>query len=254
MSALFAGMVGGLYSAGVVGVHRLNVWRMRQSSGGFAALGWLDWDTLLEGLIPPPLALVDADAPAPSPRGRRGEPVPAILLGTAAPGVQERQALLRALVEGHVIDESAFTAAGFSGGQVRWLTTLGLASSSPVKALERLEAGEEGSAAEVYLREHLALGHRTHLFNLELAVFSAKQRLRRGLARFGDHPALFFVRAQASARLGFNKAAIDDLARAVYFSRQSRFYLQAVLDTPYIEEVRPALAQQCRWAMGEPRD
>jgi hypothetical protein len=46
-----------------------------------------------------------------------------------------------------------------------------------------------------------------------------------------------------------NRAAIDDLARAVYFSRQATFYLRAVVDAPYIEEVRPVLAYQCRTAL-----
>ena len=126
---------------------------------------------------------------------------------------------------------------------------LTLVRKDPARALERLRSGELRTAAELYLREHLELSLNINAFNLELAVFSTKRRLNLGLLRFGEHPALFYVRAQASSRIGFNRATIDDLARAVYFSRQSPFYLRAVVETPYIEEVRPALAQQCRQAL-----
>ncbi|MHB8874208.1 MAG: hypothetical protein ACYC8T_11020, partial [Myxococcaceae bacterium] len=155
-------------------------------------------------------------------------------------------AILEAVAHGVSVDEPSLLGAGFSGGQAKWLRTVSLSAADPVQALERLPLSGVGSAAELYLRERLLLEHRTGAVNLELAVFSTKRRLTQGLLRFGEQPALFFVRAMASSLLGFNNAAIDDLARAVYFSRQSAFYLKAVVETPYIEEARPALARQCR--------
>jgi hypothetical protein len=48
--------------------------------------------------------------------------------------------------------------------------------------------------------------------------------------------------------VGLNRAAIDDLGRAVYFSRQAPFYCRAVLDTPFLQEARPELVFRCREA------
>lgn len=246
MSYLLAGGVAFAYATAVVGLHRLQVRRMRRASGGFQALRRLDWDTLLQGLLPDPAVPPDSrlstvGCPLPGPQ---------ILARPPASGAEERHAALCALLAGVSPKEEALLAAGFSGGQVRWLKTLSYLSADAEQALQRLESGELNTVAELYLREHLSLEHRTHAVNLELQVFSSKRRLGLALRRFGEHPALFFARAQASALLGFNQAAIDDLARAVYFSRQAPFYLRAVLDTPYIAEVRPALAQQCRQAPG----
>lgn len=246
MSALFAAGVAGAYIAGVIGLHRLNVRRMRARSGGFPALGWLDWDTLLEGLVPEQArGPAPADSTPPSPV-LGGGPPPRLLRDGPWPGFEARHAILSAVAAGLSVDPSRFVDAGLSGGQVRWLETLAGVPKDPERILEHLESAKATSVAELYLREHLTLKHRTHAVNLELAVFSAKRRLTAGLARFGEHPALFFVRAQASARMGLNGAAVDDLARAVYFSRQAPFYLRAVVETPYIAEVRPSLAQLCR--------
>jgi len=242
VSILLAGGVAGAYIAGIVGLHRLNVRRMRAAAGGFAPLRWLDWDCLLAGLAPasPPASF----APALTVHG--GGPSPLLLSQPAPPGAEDRHALLRAVAAGQQVDEATLGAAGFSGGQAKWLTTVSLIASDPDRAIERLLATGVSSAAELYLRERLLLTHRTHALNLELSVFATKRRLGQGLARFGEEPALFFVRAMASSLLGFNHAAIDDLARAVYFSQQAAFYLRAVVETPYIDEARPALARQCR--------
>lgn len=212
---------------------------MRRAAG-FTTLSWLDWDTLLAGLLPTGVG----EAPGPS-RVVGGGPSPGLLRQNAAAGAESRHALLSLLVEGEAPDEDDWLEAGFSGGEARWLTTLGHLSKEPDRALERLDEAELATPAELYLREHLRLSRRTHAVNLELNVFAAKRRLSLGLARFGEHPALFYARALASALIGFNHAAIDDLARAVYFSRQAPFYLRAVTQTPYIAEARPALAQQC---------
>ena len=57
---------------------------------------------------------------------------------------------------------------------------------------------------------------------------------------------------RASSLVGFNRAAIDDLARAVYFSRQSPFYVHAVLESPFLQEARPELVFQCRHSLSCP--
>lgn len=248
MDALVAGGVAGLYATGVVGLHRLNVWRMRAASGGFPALHWIDWDALLEGLLPPgPAGPLDEAAP-PLARVEGGGPAPQLLSGRLPPGTRPRFELLAALVEGRAVDEQAFRAGGFSGGQVHWLVTLGQAQREPERALERLQEGALGTVAEVYLRERLQLA-RTHFINLELAVFTSKRRLAAAVARFGERPTLFYTRALASSLLGFNASAVDNLARAVYFSRQNPFYLRAVVESAYIESARPALFQQCHSAL-----
>jgi hypothetical protein len=67
--------------------------------------------------------------------------------------------------------------------------------------------------------------------------------------RFESAAALYYARAQASALLGFRDSVLDDLARAVYHSRQSPFYLRVVVDMPWVEEARPPLHHQCRLAL-----
>lgn len=233
MSVVFAGSVALAYATTVIGLHRLNVRRMRAQAGGFPTLGRLDWQSLLAGLLPPPAA--------PPPPG----PQPAILRAPPPPGAEARHALLSAIVGGATVAPAQFEAAGFSGGESQWLTTLALAQPQPDAALDRLFGSRPGTAAEVYLREHLFLRHRVNPLNLELSVFAVKRRLASALARFADAPTLYFVRAQASARLGFNQAVLDDLARAVYFSRHDPFYLRLVTEQPWVGEARPALYQQC---------
>ncbi len=230
MSVLFAGGVAVAYASTVIGLHRLNVRRMRTQAGGFPTLQRLDWQSLLAGLLPP------ASSTGPS-------ELPPILRGKPAAGFEARHALLTALVGGASVNQ--FEAAGFSGGESQWLTTLALAQSKPDEAIKRLFAAPSSTSAEVYLREHLFLRHRANPLNLELSVFAAKRRLAAALIRFTDAPALYFARAQASALLGFNKAVLDDLARAVYFSRQSGFYLKVITELPWVQEARPALYQQC---------
>jgi len=119
------------------------------------------------------------------------------------------------------------------------------APTAPADVFEELRA-QATTAGRLYLREHVRLTQLTTFFNLELAVFSAKRALGAGLRKHGDVPALYYARALASSLVGLNRPAIDDLARAVYYSQQAAFYVRAVLDTPYIEEVRPALVYQCR--------
>jgi hypothetical protein len=241
MSLLLAGGVALAYAAGVVGLHRYAVSRRRANAQQFTTLRWLDWDTLLAGLLPvAPRAEVAAPAPV------EGGPPPALLQSEVDGAVRPVRDLLSALVAGHAVPVGALAAARFSGGELRWLEVLSSFRARPVATLQRLEQAPPNSVAEAYLREWLALTHTATPLNLELLVFGSKRRINRALGRFGDHPALYFVRAQASSLLGFTGAVLDDLARAVYFSREAPFYLQAVLQLPFIEEARPALVRACR--------
>ena len=244
---MLATAVGAAYVTGVVGLHRLNVWRQRSAAGGFPTLQWLDWGELLQGLLPPG---GPAHARVPSPV--EGGPPPHLLALAPAPQAKARHELLCALVTGHRADAPDFEAAGFSGGEAQWLWILSRIREEPEEILDKLVAAPSlDTAAQLYLREHLFLALRVHAFNLELAVFGSKRRLLKAMARFPDSPALHFARARASSLLGFNHAVLDDLARAVYFSRQTPFYLKAVLDMAWVEEARPALLHQCRAALAE---
>ena len=235
MSVLFTGGVALAYASTVIGLHRLNVRRMRAQAGGFPTLDRLDWQSLLAGLLPPSSGPI-ADAPA---------ELPPVLRVAPAKDAEARHAMLTSIVRGDPVDPDRFEAAGFSGGESQWLTTLALTRARPEAALDRLFSSPPGTSAEVYLREHLFLRRRVHVFNLELGVFATKRRLASALSRFADSPALYYARAQASARLGFNSAVLDDLARAVYFSRNEPFYLRLVTELPWVQEARPALYQQC---------
>jgi hypothetical protein len=235
MSVLFFGGVALAYAGTVVGLHRLNVRRMRAQAGGFPTLHRLDWQSLLVGLLPP------ATGPVPETPAE----LPPVLRLPPPKDAEARHAMLSAIVSGVSVDPARFESAGFSGGESQWLTTLALAQARPHDALDRLFSSRPGTSAEVYLREHLFLQHRVNPLNLELSVFATKRRLASALARFADAPTLYFVRAQASARLGFNQAVLDDLARAVYFSRHAPFYLRLITELPWVGEARPALYQQC---------
>ncbi|MEW6431074.1 MAG: hypothetical protein AB1730_06160 [Myxococcota bacterium] len=242
MSLLLTGGVALAYAAGVVGLHRYAVHRRRVGAQNFETLRWLDWDTLLAGLLPEPPSQLDAQGPTPV----EGGP-PTRLLARAPTDDERREVeLLSALVAGAPVSPDAWAAARFSGGEARWLKVLAGFRAEPRAALARLEGAPPNSVAEAYLREWLALTHTATPLNLELLVFGAKRRINVALGRFGDHPALYFVRAYASAALGFTGAVLDDLARAVYFSREAPFYLQAVLQLPFVEEARPALVRACR--------
>lgn len=250
MSVLWAFGAASLYAAAVVGVHRWNVRRLR-NVGGFSALERLDWDTLIAELLPTVPGHAPADVPDTLPSG---DPTPARLLMRPAPGAEARRRLLASVIVGGQVDdfEERAEEAGFGGAELTWLLLLRQVRHEPEGALAALEQTRPTSVAEVYLREYLRLTQRIHSGNLELTVFGSKRRLSFALSRFGDQPCLYFARALASSRVGLNRATIDDMARAVYFSRQAPFYLHAVLDTPYISEARPALTYQCRHALDAP--
>jgi hypothetical protein len=240
MSLYLTGGVALAYAAGVVTVHRVALSRRRKLADGYPTLRWLDWDALLAGVLPPAEPL-DRAVSAPL----EGGPPPRVL--ARAPSHETK--LLEALLQGLPVQLEAFQEAAFSGGEARWLGVLSRVREEPRLVLEELEAGPANTAGEAYLREWLAFEYLVNPLNLELVTFSSKRRINLALRRFGDQPSLYFIRARASSMLGWNQAVLDDLARAVYFSNQSPFYLQAVTRMPFVEEVRPALVRACQEAL-----
>lgn len=240
MSLYLAGGVAVAYAAGVVTAHRLTVARRRALAHGYPTLRWLDWDALLAGVVPA-AELVERKAPA----APEGGPAPKILLRAPSRELE----LLDELVAGKPVQSEAFGEAQFSGGEARWLGMLAWIRDEPQRILDELAAREPNGVAEAYLREWLTLEHEINPLNLELASFGSKIRINRALRRFGETASLYFIRARASSLLGFTQAVLDDLARAVYFSRQAPFYLEAVTQMSFIEESRPALFRACRDAM-----
>lgn len=238
MSLFITGGVALVYAAGVVGIHRATVYRRRASAQGYPTLRWLDWDTLLAGVLPPVSALGGA-----APRPVEGGPPPRLLQRDER---SRELDLLSALVSGASVQADAFAGASFSGGEARWLSMLSTVRDAPLRLLEQLEGAAPNTVAEAYLHEWLALEHLATPLNLELLTFGSKRRINSALARFGEHPALYFVRARASSLLGFTSSVLDDLARAVYFSRESPFYLEAVTQMAFVEDARPALVRACR--------
>jgi hypothetical protein len=237
MSLVLTGGVALAYATGVVGVHRYTVHLRRAAARGYPTLRWLDWDTLLAGVLP---AAAERVARVAVPV--EGGPTPRVLEREGGPAQVE---LLAALVSGAPVQTDAFAEAGFSGGEARWLGLLSDLREEPNRVLEELEATPPATPAEAYLREHLALERRVTPVSLELATFATKRRINQSFRMFGEQPALYFARARASALLGFTSAVLDDLARAVYFSRQAPFYLRAVTEMAFIEEARPALMRAC---------
>ncbi len=240
MSLYLTGGVAIAYAAGVVTVHRVAIARRRALAHGYPTLSWLDWSSLLQGVLP-----VAERVNRPLPSAIEGGPPPLIL----ARETSREVALLEALVRGSPVQVEAFQEAAFSGGEARWLGLLSLVREEPRRVLEELEATPGNTPAEAYLREWLALEHMVSPLNLELMTFGSKRRINSALRRFGDQAALYFIRARASSLLGFTQAVLDDLARAVYFSKQAPFYLQAVTQMSFVEEARPALVRACQDAL-----
>lgn len=237
MSLLFTGTVAAAYTAGVIGIHRWSVWRRRALADGYPALDRLDWDTLLQGVWPagPPGAV----SPVPKEGG------PAVRRLETDAGRPAAHVLLSELVQGRPVDDGAFERAGFSGGESAWLRMLATRVAAPMEVLEALSARPPDTIAEAYLREWLALRHEVTALSVEWQVYACKRRLSLAMRRFGDAPSLYFARAKASSLLGFNTSVIDDLGRAVFFSREAPFYVDAVLSMPFVRAQRPPLARAC---------
>lgn len=248
MSLWLTGSVAAGYAVTVLGLHRFNVYRKRRRADGFGALGRLDWDCMLGGVVAPnPTGVTGIKVSPPE-----GGPAPRVLALGRARTADQGVALTR-LVKAEA-DDDAFEAAEFGAVESEWLGLLSQVRDAPSAVLARLEAGQLETAPAAALREWLVLRHRLNAFSLEFIVFSVKQRLAEALARYGEQPFLYFVRAQASGAMGFTHAALDDLARAVYFSGQAEFYVRAVADMPFIEEERPALWRLCQQTLALQRD
>ena len=242
MSLYLTGGVAVAYAVGVVSVHRVAVARRRKLAHGYPTLRWLDWSALFQGVLP-------AAEPVKRslPTALEGGPAPQVLARALSREVE----LLEGIVRGTPLQLEAFQEASFSGGEARWLGLLSRVREEPRRVLEELEATPANTAAEAYLREWLALEYDVSPLNLELMTFGAKRRINHALRRFGDQASLYFIRARASSLLGFTGAVLDDLARAVYFSRQAPFYLQAVTQMSFVEDVRPALVRACQEALDQ---
>ncbi len=244
MSLAFTGGVAFTYAAGVIGVHRFAVWRRRARAQNYPSLDWLDWDALLAGVWSS-----GASRPAAALRPLEGGPAPLAL--SSAPLAPEKAAafsVLTRLVQGAVIDGPAFIAAGFSESEARWLALLAARTTNPDRLLERVAATVPRTAAEAVFREYLSLTHAVTPLSVEWQVYASKRRLSAALRRFGDVPALYFARARASSLLGFTQGVLDDVARAVFFSREAPFYVEAVVAMPFVHDARPPLARACQAA------
>lgn len=242
MSLFVTGGVALVYTAGVIGVHRWSVWRRRAKAENYPALDWLDWDTLLSGVWPMPPPRVALTGPAP----REGGPPPRCLSAPPPPGREAAHAVLSRLVQGDALDTPDFERVGFGASEARWLADLSERARAPTVVLERLQRQAPVSAAEAYLLEWLSLRHGVTPLTVEWQVYASKRRLSAALKRFGDVPALYFVRARAASLLGFTQSVLDDLGRAVFFSREAPFYVEAALAMSFVEEQRPPLARACR--------
>src|SRR4051812_22908450 len=98
VSVILTGVgVTALYAAAVVGIHRWNVRRLRKQ-GNLDVLLRVDWDALLQGLVPPAASPeLASDVPATLPTG---DPTPLSLRRSVANEHAPRRALLLSLVAG----------------------------------------------------------------------------------------------------------------------------------------------------------
>ncbi len=235
--------VGAAYAFGLVGFHRWNVYRTRRNARFYPTLEWIDWDTVLSGVLSTPDGM---GQPALTPYS--GGPSPRAL-ATSSATHRKKHDVLSALVSGNAVHESLWETSGFSGGEARWLQLVGESRHAPELALERMERTPVADVADAYWRTLLSIRLRPSPLNVEWFVFSNTRQVNRWLQRFGDHPGLYFIRAKLASLLGRNAAVLNDLARAVYFSREAPFYLHVVTQSGFVDDVRPALAKACRAAL-----
>jgi len=109
----------------------------------------------------------------------------------------------------------------------------------------RTLGGARTSSALAYLDAQVRLSHRLTPINIELVGLSTLVSLQRALARFGSTPELHLGLAHAHAVLGRSTAALDELGRAVYYAKGAPFYVELVLASTYVEQVRPRLRESC---------
>jgi len=112
-------------------------------------------------------------------------------------------------------------------------------------ALRQLGDAPLRSPAWTALAPHL-LTLRLSLAWMELEEFAARRALRKALAVHPAAPALHLVGAHLEAKLGHPDAAVDWLARALYYANGDPFYARPIAASPYIARRRPALDLQAR--------
>lgn len=212
MNSLSIAFVALGYAVLLIGGWRIAIAFRRRRGQGYASLAWLDWPVLLEGLPQVP-------------------------------------AVLEALSAGRQVPEKQLVEAGFSGDALRWAHWLSQIHSEPRIVVAQIEHAGLQTLQAVYLREWLHLNHLINPLNLEWSVFRSKLRLSKALNALGQNACLFLLRAQASSLLGQNVAVVDDLARAVFFSKEDRRYLERVTSLSMVQEERPAFARVCQQSL-----
>ncbi len=155
-----------------------------------------------------------------------------------------------ALVKGDPVQLEAFGEAAFSGGEARWLGLLSRIREEPRRVLEELEVTPANTPAEAYLREWLAFEHDGDAPQPradDLRGQAADQPLAAPLRRPGG--ALLHPRpGQLAGRLHPGGRSMTSPAPSTSPGRHP-FYLQAVTQMPFVEEVRPALVRACQEAL-----
>ncbi|MDF1566286.1 MAG: hypothetical protein P1V51_24855 [Deltaproteobacteria bacterium] len=86
----------------------------------------------------------------------------------------------------------------------------------------------------------------SHALNLELQEILVGRHLRKALTEHPHSPELFFELAYLLARRGQVADAIDNLARAAYFSGSRDFYRRPLLEDPAVSALKPGLVAQVR--------
>ncbi len=97
-----------------------------------------------------------------------------------------------------------------------------------------------------YLDAHIRLTYLANATNLEIVAVMVMVGLRRALHRFGPSPLLHLALAQAETLLGSLQSAVDELGRAAYYAKGDPFFLRLVLESRYVEAMRPGLHRQCQ--------
>lgn len=100
------------------------------------------------------------------------------------------------------------------------------------------------------LWSHLLLGYFTHGLNLEWRLFQVDRGLRKSLAEHRSAAILYYELAYCAAYRGRSAAAVDHLARALFYAKGAPFYVHAILETPEVQRIKPILAEQVRAQFG----
>ncbi len=100
------------------------------------------------------------------------------------------------------------------------------------------------------LWSHVLLRYFTHGLNLEWRLFQVDRGLRKSLAEHRSAAILYYELAYAAAYRGHSAAAVDHLARALFYAKGDVFYVRAILDAPEVQRIKPVLVEQVRAQFG----